>query len=198
MSTGIGATTETAATTDTESGKGLNARLQRIAVNLTSILSALGGGNAGMAKQLTPTVGTAAYVAGDCIGGILEFTTVNSSSGRPVRIDSIAMVDKSQQSIPLTFLWFKATPSGGTYTDGSQLVFGSGDYANYVGATRFAETEWASYPATPTDDITSKNGLDTVLPVTGTSLFALCIADVLVSTTLTNGDIIINIAGAQL
>ena len=152
----------------------------------------------GFSVQLTPTVATATYIAGDVIGGILEFTSANYASGKDIIIQSVSMVDKSQQSIPCTFLWFSATPSGGTYTDGSPLVFGSGDYAKFQGATRFLETEWATYPATPTDDFASKNDLNTVVALAGTSLFALCIADVLETTTLTNGDITINVNGEQL
>lgn len=172
------------------------------AQSLGEVASAAGAGSTitaeqiGFAKQLTPTVGTAAYVAGDVIGGILEFTTINSSTGRPISIESVSVVDKSQQSIPCTLLWFSATPAGGTYTDGSALVFHANDYAKFQGGTRIQETEWTSYPATPTDDFASKNGLATHVALAGTSLFALLIADDAFS--LTAGDLIINVNGRQL
>ena len=181
------------ATWDRAAGTSADGTLVNLGANNDVIVTS------GFAKQVTPTVGTAAYVAGDVIGGILSFTTINSSTGRPVKIQSISLVDKSQQSVPCTFLFFSATPSGGTYTDGSPLVFGSGDYANYQGAVRFMETEWTSYPVgTPTDDFASKHDLGAVVSVAATTLFVLVIADVVESTTLTNGDFIININGEQL
>lgn len=146
--------------------------------------------------QLTPTVGTAAYVAGDSIGGVLTFANAAVLSGQPIIIDSVSIVDKSQQSIPCTFQWFSATPSGGTYTDGSALVYGSGDYAKFQAQTRFQASDWISYPATPTDGFASKNDLGTGVAIAATSLFALLIADA--SFSLTAGDIIINVAGRRL
>lgn len=163
--------------------------------NALNINTASGVGEA-FSISLTPTVGTAAYIAGDSIGGVLTFASASSTSGRSIVIDSIALVDKGQQSLPVTFQWFRATPTGGTYTDGSPLVYASTDYTTYAGQTRFTTADWLSYPATPTDAFASKNDLQTTLPITATSLFALLIADS--SFSLTAGDIIITLSGRRL
>lgn len=176
----------------------VSATVQRVTLASDDPLVANMGYKGGFSVQLTPTVATATYIAGDVIGGILTFASVNGASGRPIKIQSIALVDKSQQSVPFTILFFKATPSGGTYTDGSPLVFGSGDYANFVGAVRFFETEWVSYPATPTDDFANKNDLNMIVPISATSLFALIVSDDSTTITLTNGDLIVTVSGEQL
>lgn len=149
----------------------------------------------GWSVQVTPTVGTAAYIAGDVIGGVLTFANAASASGRAVRVEKLSIIDKSQQSIPCTLQLFSATPAGGTYTDGSALVYHANDYALYQSQIRLLAGDWLSYPATPTDSFVAWTGSSHV-NLAATSLFGLLIADG--SFSLTNGDLIINIGGVRL
>lgn len=159
--------------------------------------SEIGGGD-GWSVQVTPTVGTAAYVAGDSIGGVITFAAAGAVSGRQVIIDSILVTDASNQSIPFTIQFFSATPTGGTYTDGSALVYAAGDPALCVGQVRVLATDWINYPATPTDGFVSINDIGLTATLAATSLFALIIADVGASTTLTAADIIIRVSGRRI
>lgn len=149
----------------------------------------------GFSVSVTPTVGTAGYVAGDSIGGILSFTSASYISGRPIRIENVSIIDKSHQTLACTLQFFTSTPSGGTYTDGSALVYGSGDYAKFKGQQRILAANWLSYPATPSASFVEVAS-PRVVPIAATTLFALLIADA--SYSLTAGDVIITISGEQL
>jgi hypothetical protein len=153
--------------------------------------------NEGYNLSLTPTVGTAAYIAGDGVGGILNFGATNGLSGDFYTVDSIHITDKSKSHPALFIEFFKATPASGTYTDSSPLVYGSGDHANSIGVVSILATDWLDFPrVSATASRVSINDLGINLTETGTNLFALIHADS--SFSLTNGDLIVNVSGRQL
>lgn len=156
---------------------------------------------AGFSNTLVPTVGTAAYIPGDCLGNVatLTFPTVNFSTGRNVAIDSIFIYDKSNQSPAMTIMWFKQTPAGGTYTDGAPLVLAAADadLPNIVGITKILAGDWLQVPSiSSTGAIVNFNDLNLNLPIAATSLFALIQCDSTLS--LTASDIGITISGRKL
>lgn len=153
--------------------------------------------NDGFSLTLTPTVGTAGYIAGDGVGGILDFGAVNGLSGDFYEIQSIHISDKSKSHPALFIELFKATPASGTYTDSSPLVYGTGDAANSIGVVSLLATDWADLPrVSATYSKITVNGLQNVIVETGSHIFALIHADS--SFSLTNGDLIISISGRQL
>ena len=134
---------------------------------------------------LTPTISASPdYTALDVVGGIQTIALANSSTGRPVKVKSLVVKDKNGQSPPLTFIFFKATPSGGTYTDNSALVLGSGDMANVVGVVKVVAGDYYTPVAGAT--IAALGGVDQVMAVSATSLFALIIADAAINAASTS------------
>lgn len=129
----------------------------------------------GVLLRPTITIGASPdYAAGDVVGGIVELTGAVDVSGRPVELTSLAVKDAGGQAPALTFLFFRATPSGGTYTDNAALVWGSGDLANLVGAVTVAS---ADYSTLASKSLTIKGDLGHLLDCAATSLFLVIVAD---------------------
>lgn len=83
------------------------------------------GDQVGVSSSPTITItATPDYSAGDDVGGIISLLTVNSATGRPVLLRSVTLKDNGNQGPPLTLLFFKATPAGGTYTDNAAFAWG--------------------------------------------------------------------------
>lgn len=157
------------------SGAGANVQFGVNPGNAPDVLSKVVQ-SAGYSFQLTPTISASPdYTAGDVVGGIQSITTVNSSSGRSVLLKSISVKDKNGQSPALSFLFFKSTPSGGTYTDNAALVLGSGDAANMVGCVRVVAGD--NYVPVSGTSVATLGAVDQLLPVTASTLFCLILAD---------------------
>lgn len=151
----------------------------------------------GFSLILTPTVGTAAYIAGDSIGGILDFGAINGLSGDSFAVDSIYISDKSKTKPAIFVEFFKVTPVSGTYTDGAALVYGSTDHASSVGLVSILAADWLDMPrASATASRVNVNDLNLVFSETGSKLYALIHADSAFS--LTALDWTITVAGRQL
>jgi hypothetical protein len=134
---------------------------------------------ASFSYTLTPTVGTAAYIAGDAIGGILIVPLgLALSSTVPVEVESIYISDKSKVHPAMFIEFFKATPTSGTYTDGSPLVYGSGDHANSIGNISVLAADWVDMPrVTATASRVSINDLGMVVNGTSQNIYILVHAD---------------------
>lgn len=130
-----------------------------------------------------------AYASGDVVGGIIELKTVNFASGRRVVLTSFQINDKGGAAPALTIYFFKSTPTGGTYTDNSPLVWGSGDSALKVGQLSILT---ANYLTDASQSSQNLGGLDLKMPVSATSLFMLIVAEG--SPTIANGNLT---AGAE-
>lgn len=152
---------------------------------------------AGFEVSVTPTVGTAGYIPGDSIGGILTFASAGAISGRAIAVQRIDIHDLSHQSIPCKVELFGATPAGGTYTDGSPLVYAAADYGTRRGAIVIQGANWANFPthASPTHSTVTWTG-NMPLILSATSLFMLIHSDFTGS--LTAGDWIVKVAGVRL
>jgi len=151
----------------------------------------------GFSTTLTPTVGTAAYIAGDGIGGILDFGAINGLVGDSFAVDSIYISDKSKTKPAIFIEFFKATPVSGTYTDSSPLVYGSTDHANSVGLVSILSADWLDLPrVSATASRVNVNDLNLVFAETGAKLYALIHSDSGFS--LTAGDWTVTVAGRQL
>jgi hypothetical protein len=131
-----------------------------------------------------------AYAAGDVVGGIIEITTVNAASGRPVDLASIVVSDKNGNAVDLFLFFFRATPSGGTYTDNSALVWGSGDVANVVASVKILSTDWMVAASQSVVGVE----LGWLSDVDGTSVFLLIVCPTGSTPTYTNGNLALNLA----
>lgn len=149
--------------------------------------------NSGFSVSLTPTVGTAGYIAGDGIGGILDFGVISGLSGETFVIDAITFVDASKSHWAGFIEFFSATPSGGTYTDSSPLVYAAGDLALSQGImASIAAADWVDLPRVSAvkSEITYA-ALQSSTFCAGSHLFALLHSDSTFS--LTNGNLIIKL-----
>jgi len=141
---------------------------------------------ASFSVTLTPTVGTAAYIAGDAVGGNLATTTgiyqfglgLASTSGGKIEIESVLITDKSKTKPAIFLEFFKAIPASGTYVDGSPLTYGSGDHANKLQPISILAADWIDLPrVSATSSSVAVNDLGMVLAPTGQDLFLLIHAD---------------------
>jgi len=123
-----------------------------------------------------PTItATPDYSALDVVGGIQTITGASLVTARPIKVKSLVLKDKGGQGPALTFMFFKATPTGGTYTDNGALVLGSGDLANLVGTIQVVAGDW--YTPVSGSKVASLSGFDMVIDVDSVDLFALIIHD---------------------
>ena len=126
-----------------------------------------------------PTITTSAspdYSAGDAVGGgVITVTGVMpQSSGGLAYLRSLTLKDTSGQAPALSFLFFRATPTGGTYTDNSALDFGSTDVGNLVGVVRIAASDWYTVDA---HSLVSLGAIDILMVSNSADLYMLIVAD---------------------
>lgn len=95
-------------------------------------LLALTGGGAkigGNTVVITPTitVDTAAYAAGDSIGGKITLTDAMRVSGGTGVLSGITLIDRANQKPALEIFIFDSNPAAATITDQAAFVFGTDD-----------------------------------------------------------------------
>ena len=125
------------------------------------------------ATVLTST-DTPDYSAGDVIDGIKELTVDNISDARPLLFQSLVVKDEGGQAPAITVMLFKASPSGGTYTDNTALVWTVGDMTLLVAVVKILTTDWITIAG---KSMVSFGGIDVECATQSTSLFALVVAD---------------------
>lgn len=89
----------------------------------------------GAAVVVRPTtvVDTAAYVDGDCVGGIISIANFFTSGGGKAEITGMEITELGGQKPPILFSFYRATPAGGTYTDNAALALDASDVADRTG-----------------------------------------------------------------
>ncbi len=148
----------------------------------------------GFSKSVTVvTSASPDYSVLDIIGGIIEFTAVNSVSGRPVEGVTLTAWDKTGLSPAFTLLLFSATP-GGTTTDNGAWTPAAGNDALFVGAIKIVAGDW--YIPLSGKGVATKGAAGQVLRVDATSLFGLIIADSTWNAASTS-DLILTLSGYQ-
>lgn len=121
-------------------------------------------GNIQIIPAQTPAIdATPDYAAGDSL-----FTTplemkLNGSLGGKGVVQSVTITDKANQKPTLTILFFKAAPSGGTYTKNGQIALSAADRTNLLGKIDIASTDWTTL-ATGVEAVATAYG---PLPVRG-------------------------------
>lgn len=93
---------------------------------------------------INPTVSTSpAYTAGDAVGGKETLTSAVRVSGGYVELDSIEVIDRSNQKPALTILFFDSDPSAATITDNAAFVF-STDISKLVAQVLIAQADYTT------------------------------------------------------
>lgn len=123
-------------------------------------------------KQLTPTVSTVQYTAGDAVGGLLEFTSVARASGGTALALSFILHDKAKQTAAAYELWlfdrtFTATANNDPF-DPSDA-----DLLNLLGVVKFNSGDGTQTSTTATVYTWPQTVATAELPLVlnGTSLF---------------------------
>lgn len=86
---------------------------------------------------VTPAISVTAYVAGDSLGGLLDFGACARAAGSPLLISSAILIDDSQQDAPIDLVLFNAQPTNGTYTDHAIPTWNNTDGAMIRGVISF-------------------------------------------------------------
>lgn len=93
---------------------------------------------------INPTVSTSpAYTAGDAVGGKETLTSAVRISGGYVELDSIEVIDRSNQKPALTILVFDSDPAAATITDNAAFVF-STDISKLVAQVLIAQADYTT------------------------------------------------------
>lgn len=183
QTTQLGSVTETAPATDIASS-GLNGRLQRIAQRLTSLLTGIvlaAGENligkvAGTASVVIPTitVDTAAYAAGDTVGGKITLANAVRISGGSSLLYSIHIFDRSNQKPTGNILIFNANPTAATTTDNAAFVYSTDDFKQITRIPVVA-ADYATVNSKASAGLVNIGRM--VKATTGTSLYAVFVTD---------------------
>jgi hypothetical protein len=83
--------------------------------------------------QVNPTVTASSYSANNVVGGIQTLTGLMRGASTLGLLESVSVIDAAAQAAQLSIFFFKATPTGGTYTDHGALVLAAADLPNYLG-----------------------------------------------------------------
>lgn len=140
-------------------------------------------GATAVTKTVAVTTSGAGYVAGDVVGGIISLTTANYATTRNVILHALQVSFAANIAPALQIYFFNATPSGGTYTDNSALVWGAGDSAKKVGQISVLA---ADYLSANNQQSVNYSGLDMMMDIAATTLFVLVVAQG--SYTIANGE----------
>lgn len=145
------------------------------------------GGKAVAITQV-PTVGTAAYVAKDAVGGLLTFANAARASGGSIVVDAVCVVDKSQSMGSMELVLFNVTLTAPT--DSSVFDPTDTEILTCVGVVPI--TIWSDFND---NSVATRSGLGLTAVLAGTSLFGVLVARSGFS--LTNGDIQVMVTVTQ-
>lgn len=143
---------------------------------LRKILQTLTDGprQGGFAKVVVDNtaVSTAAYSANDIVGG-LRTLALGRVNGAGVVLQSLEVVDLSDQKAELSLIFFKANPTASTTADQGALTIHANDIAKVLGIVDIVAddyTDLGSY------SIATKTGIGLVLqPTSGTDIYCVVV-----------------------
>lgn len=92
--------------------------------------------------QTNPTVTAGAYSANNVVGGIQTLATALRNATNGGILESISVLDKAAQGAQLSFFFFSALPTGGTYADHGALVLAAADLPNFLGKVDIAAASY--------------------------------------------------------
>lgn len=92
--------------------------------------------------SVTPTVDTSAYGSGDRLGSIQTLTGACEVAGKAAVLESVTIVDKSNQKAAMTLLFFESLPTVAS-SDNTALDISDAQMAKCVGVVSIANTDYA-------------------------------------------------------
>lgn len=125
----------------------------------------------GHTALVTPsiTVDTAVYASGDVVGGKLTLANAMRVTGGTGVLQSLMILDRSNQKPAGDVFIFDSDPTNGTYTDNGAVSFGTDDL-KLLGRINISASD---YVTANSKAFQAKTGLGLVVKaVTGTSLYA--------------------------
>lgn len=130
----------------------------------------------GSSKTVTPThtVDTAVYAAGDTVGTIIEIANAFRASGKESILQSIHILDRSNQKPTGNLLFFNASPAAATTTDNAAFVYSTDDQKEVARIT-IAASDYTTINSKAVANI--RNIGAQVYATTGTSLFLVFVTD---------------------
>jgi hypothetical protein len=140
-----------------------------------SLLNATVVGNVGgktFVLKVNPTISTAAYVAGYTVGAIQTLTNaVTISSGTGI-LESLILLDKSNQKAAMDIFIFESNPAAATTTDHAAFVF-STDNLKVIARVSLMATDYATVNG---QGIAVKSGLGIAVKANGSAnLYAVAV-----------------------
>jgi hypothetical protein len=92
-----------------------------------------------------PTItGGTAYTAGDSVGGLLTLTGATDNSNHTVYLDSLTIVDESNQKAAFTIILFDTNPSASTFTNDGATALNAADTPSIAGIISVAATDYVT------------------------------------------------------
>ena len=116
--------------------------------------------------EVTPTISTSIYAAGDAVGGLLEFPFAGGSDGQGGRIVGAVIVDEGNQDAPLTLQLFDETFTA--TADQAAFDPSDADVQKSIGNIPFVA---ADYDGGSSNSVATKPDLNMPYVPVGTSLF---------------------------
>jgi hypothetical protein len=127
------------------------------------------GGNS-TSISLTPTItASSAYGSSDCIGGKLTLANAMRVSGGTGLLQSIQVIDKSNNKSALVILLFNADPTSATITDKTAFAY-STDTSKQIRAIQVVNSDYVTINGVATADISV--GSKVIKTASGTTLYA--------------------------
>lgn len=100
----------------------------------------------GETTQIAPTITVStspAYSAGDCVGGKLTLSSIVRAPGTAV-LQSLFLIDTSNQKQALELLIFNADPSSSTFTDNAAISLHANDVGKIIRRISIAATDYVT------------------------------------------------------
>lgn len=119
--------------------------------------------------SVTPTIDTAAYTSGDCLGGLMDFANAVRAAGGSGVIQSILVLDKTQAqraAIDLLFFDRSVTVAG----NNAAVAMSDADMANCLGVVSIGPYNTA-WPGTPLNSLSTLTNVGLPIVCNGTSLY---------------------------
>lgn len=93
----------------------------------------------------TVTIDTAAYTAGDLLGGKLTLTDAVRVVGSSGIVQSIVLIDQDNEKREIDVVFFDSDPSGTTFTNNAALDVADADMAKIVGTVKITSADYISF-----------------------------------------------------
>jgi hypothetical protein len=136
------------------------------------------GSVGGHTTQIAPTVTVStspAYSAGDCVGGKLTLSSIMRTGGPGTALlQSLFLMDTSNQKAALELLIFNANPSASTFTDNSAISLHANDIGKIIRRISIAASDYVTIDSKAFVDLSP--GARVLKAASGVDLYAALVA----------------------